>query len=278
MNKNILFVLIFTVFSYSYASQDKTEALHMEAKNHKNPNITQETHPVLYDMVRNLVIKANVAMPKYITTHGAEHSVVTREGLVYKTASNMTAWTDVLGDLHICHEILTDLSYDEVEGIVAIAIAEKAINKPGKLAMVGVGTFALTATSIYFLNKYFNLGLGSFLGGHRYSTIQDREDRFVILMWLTLAPALLATKLTDNNLQKLIDTDATKLKDVQQIIAGIKSLSKLEETYIKEGFFSRIANALKLKSIYNTIFYPIRAFTLEERVQYLEDLKNKNCL
>lgn len=276
MNKIALFALLaFGVQVYGDNFPKKTEALHIEAKEHKNPNLTQDTHPILYAMVKDLTTKAQLEMPKYITVYEAEHSIVTKNGTVYKTASDICAWSDALGDLHICHEILTNLSYAEVEGILAVAIAEKVKNKPVTLALVAVCSVAATVALAYMINKCTNGSIDSFVFGDSYAYRYQSQDRFETLIWLIIGPACLTTKIASNNLQKIVDFQAAEIVDPQLVIDGIKSLTKLEETYIKENFFSRIASTLKLKSIYNTLFYPVRAFNPEERIQYLELLAAK---
>jgi hypothetical protein len=249
-----------------------TEALHFEASSHENPNLTEETHPILYAMVQDLTAAAHIDMPRYITVHGAKKLFVTRNGIAYKRAQNITAWVDIMGDLHICREILTNLSHEEVKGIVAVAIAQKAKNIPAKLAVVGVSSVVGTIALLYFLNKTYNVNPCSPLYPPHEPYYHAQEDREEALAFLILAPTLLAMKITSNLLQKSIDIKATQLTNPHHVIGGIKGLCKLEETYIKEGFFSRIASALKLKAIYNIVFYPIRAFTPEERVCYLEPI------
>jgi hypothetical protein len=82
--------------------------------------------------------------------------------------------------------------------------------------------------------------------------------------------ALLAAHLYDNNLQKTIDLAATRLTDTPKVIAGIAALSKMTDNYVKENLLSRLAGALNLKPLLRTLFYPVRAFTTEERIAYLE--------
>lgn len=270
-------LLLLTLLSFGLPAvaddsvQDKTEALHAEAKERKNPNITEKTHPVLYGMVKDLINKAKISMPKYITLHDAEGSAVDENGQVHKTANNITVWVDMLGDLYICREIVTDLSYEEAQGVIAVAIAEKAQNKSIKLGVVGVGTFAATAALMYYACKDNNI-ISRFVFGNDVCC-RDRENRMKLLFYSMLIPSFLTTAAVSNNLQKQVDLDAVALTDADQIIGGIKGLARLEETYVKENVFSRMANALNLKSIFNTIFYPVRSFTQEERLQYLEQLK-----
>ncbi len=276
MKKLLLSAICCLAISMSLtAAPDKTEALRAEVKTSKNPNITKETHPVLYDMVQELAIAANIPMPRYVTIHEAQTCMVMKDGTVHKSAANnVTAWVNALGDVHICDAILTDLSYQEVKGIVAVAIAESAHKKPSKLFKVGACTFLTTLVGLYALNKTYDLKLGSmYFGNDGYRSYGDKREDIKSAIWLTLAPALITTKLVSNNMQKHIDFKAAKLTNVDQVITGIKALQKLEDTYVKENWLSRVADMLCLKQIFNTIFYPVRAFTPEERVAYLEQLK-----
>ena len=175
------------------------------------------------------------------------------------------------GDLHICYEVLEHATYDEINGIIALAIAEKSINKPEKIALTGFATFGTTLLLIYLLNKQYKLGLGSGI----INTLNDkyfceRENFIQSIIFFLIAPSLLTTKLVSNYLQKRIDLKAAKLVTAQDIVDGLKRIFKIKESYFKENIVSRIASALKLKTIANTIFYPIRAFTFEERISYLE--------
>lgn len=269
-------LLMFNVSSYIAGADYRTEALHAEVSNNKNPILTRDTHPVLYAMVENLAAAAHTNMPRYISVYGAQGLFVARSGTVYTTTKHIGAWIDVAGDLHICHEILTDLPYEEVEGVIAVALAEKASNKPATLACIGAGTFAATLAGVYCLNKAYDLKLGSFLSyvfNDRYSCYSAKQDTIEALCFLLILPAMLAVNITANNLQKSIDIKATEFASVQRVIDGIKGIVKLKDMYTKENMLSRIATALKLKSIYNFLFYPVRAYTEDERVDYLSSLE-----
>ena len=115
--------------------------------------------------------------------------------------------------MHICHEILTDLSYEEVEGIIAVALAEKVTNKSTKLALIGVSSFTATVTAVYLLSKHYKFSVSEFIfGSHRYrSSIRDRQDSFESSIWLMLMPALLTVKVASNNVQKQVDIQAAQL-------------------------------------------------------------------
>lgn len=263
-------LLAVTAASANFMSS-KTLALHREATEQRQPNLTQESHPVLYEMVKNLTERANIPMPRYITAHDAEYSIVDKNGVVRRAVGNLNCWTNLLGDLYICRAILTDLSYEEAEGIIAIALAEKIKNKSEKIALIGMSSWATTLVTLYTLNKKYDLQLGSFVFGER-SSLHDKQESFEAALGWTLVPALIAGQITANNMQKQIDIKAAQLTSPNQVIQSIQALMKLEDKYIKEGFFSRIAASLKLKDIFNTLFYPIRSFTPEERMLYLEKL------
>lgn len=258
-------------------NEEKTNALHHEVATHTNHNITAETHPTLYNLVEQLTIKAHVPMPRYITIYSAEYHVVSQAGVVRRRGhEEIGAHVDLLKDLYVCREILENASYDEVKGIIALALAEESINKLQKVVLTGVTTFATTIALIYLLNKKYDLHLGSFLcavadeSSRRSYRYREDDSPLAALFWLVLTPSLIAAKLVSNNLQKSVDFKAAKLVSPQSIIDSLKKIVTIKDSYFKENVFSRLASALKLKTIFNTIFYPIRAFTTEERIQYLE--------
>ena len=270
MIKKLLAALLIINLNGYASNLEKTEALHQEVAANQNPNITQETHPILYGMVEELTQKAQVPMPKYITIFGAQYTVIDRYGVARCAVQNFEASINLLGDLYICHEILANLSYDEIKGIIATAIVEKASNTPVLLAATGIGTFIVTVTSLYLLNKYYKLRLGSFFMSHHHRCYHEREDLAEALAFILITPSLITTKIMSNNLQKKIDIKAAKLTTAQQVIDGVKGIDKTEEKYTKENIFSRIASMLQLKEISNFVFYPIRSYTSKERIDYLE--------
>lgn len=253
---------------------EKTVALHNEILAHGNPNITQETHPILYEMVESLIKKAHVSMPKYITLFSSEYVTVSRYGRVNKSFNDFDAHVDALGDLYICTEALLDLSYEEIEGVIATAVAEKSLNTGQTLVFVAVGTFGATLATVYFLNSYYKLKLGTFISeGLEHHHPYDRQNFIEGIVLISITPAAIVTKLVSNNMQKSIDIKAAELVGAQNIINGIKGIARVKDSYVKENFFSRIATFLKLKEVSNFLFYPIRASTPEERIYYLENRK-----
>lgn len=283
MRTSLLLIFSLAFSCYTLAGIDKTKALHVEVAAQSHYNITKESHPILFDIVHRLVTRAGISMPRYITIFGAEYTITDKDGFTYRCVRGMKSYVDVMGDLYICREILKNLSYDEIEGVVAVAIAEKLINKPLKLVETGVGTFAATLTSLYYLNKKYNLNLGSLLQAHRpscrnsyyCSCHEDREDAVKVLAAFLTIPVCTVTKVKSNYLQKRIDIDATKLTATQNVINGIMGIEKVQEMYAKESMISRIASALYLKEIWNAFIYPVRAFTAQERVAYLSELENE---
>ena len=274
--KMVAVLLLFNVIICAAGNVEKTVALHNEILTHANPNITQETHPILYEIVESLVKKAHIAMPKYVTLFSSEYVTVSRYGRVNKSFKDFDAHVDALGDLYICAEALLDLSYEEIEGVIATAVAEKLLNTRGKLALVAVSTFVATLGTIYFLNSHYKLGLGNFIQEGLDQHPYDRKDFVEGMVFTSIAPAVIVTALVSNNLQKGVDIKAAELTNAQTVINGIKGVVRVKDTYVKENFFSRIAAALRLKTIGNFLFYPVRAFTPEERVGYLEKLEKKN--
>jgi len=255
----------------------KTVLVREEIATHRGPNLAEDTHPTIYAMVRGLADKAKVAMPRYISVYNAEYSTISDNGEFQRAPVNrevheIKAYIDIMGDLHICREILTTLPYEDIEGVVAVAIAEKAINKPLKLAGTGVGTFGVTVAAAYLVNKHYGHKLGAVVRDtfDQQYTNRDRGDFVTTVCTLSMIPALLTTTLHSNNLQKTIDLDAAALTHSKKVIGGIKGLAKITDSLVKEGVLSRIATALNLKKIYRTLTYPIRSFTDEERIAYLE--------
>ena len=277
INVIVALLLALNLHSYAQTSSERTDALRSEIVAHNNPNCTAETHPTFYGMVQELVTKAQVPMPRYITMFNAEYAVVSPDtGVVYRETRDMNAYVTLLGDLYICRELVLDLSYEEIEGVVALALAEKKIGKSKKLACIAAGTVAATAASLYCLNNYYEWGLGRlFSRDDCYSRsyhMHRRRHGAELLVGICIVPPIITTTIFANHLQKQIDIDATQITDVQRVIGAIKGISKVTDAYVQEGILSRIADRLYLKRVWNTVFYPIRAFTPEERIAYLEQL------
>jgi len=295
---NILLATLFmtTISEYTVAvtnpEKGKTDSLHHEVGTYDQPHLTQENHPTIYDMVDRLVKKAGTSMPRYITTDSAQRTFVDSYGGVHRYTEDMETSFDLFGDLYISREILTNLSYEEIEGVIAIAIAEQAINKARKMTLLGTGIYTAELVSLYALNRYYDLGLGSGLwniakgcpeteikrfGRTTFNVTHDRFDghtafnMLTAIGALTLVPSLISVKLLSNNLQKQTDLDAAKLVGAQNVIRGAVALHALQEQYTKENIFSRLVSILKLKEISDRVFYPIRAYNLEERVRYLSE-------
>lgn len=271
IKKTLIVLLGISINTFANSSFEKAHALRNELASHSNPNLTQETHPTIYNMVQELTTKANVPMPRYITVFNAECTVV-YEGTSRRVVRDMEAYVDVLGDLYICYEVLANLSYEEIEGVIAIAIAEKAQNRAAKVALTSVGIFGLTLASVYGLNKHYDWELGSTIMNNynKYHCRQDRDDLVKGVAGLLILPSVITACVLSSNLQKEIDFKAAQLTDIQSVRNGLKALRKLKESYVKESFLSRIATMLNLKTIANTVLYPIRSYTSEERIGYLE--------
>ncbi|MCL5875177.1 MAG: hypothetical protein M1114_01765 [Candidatus Dependentiae bacterium] len=272
IKKTLIALLGISINVFANSSLEKTNALRQEIASCGNPNLTQETHPIIYNMVQELTAKGNVPTPRYITMFDAEYTRISEHGVAYRVVRDMKAYVDLLGDLYICHEVLANLSYEEIEGVIAIAIAEKAQNRAAKVALAGTGTFGLTLASVYGLNKQYNLQLGSTVmkSYNAYHCRQDRDDLFKAVAGLLILPSLITSIVLSNNLQKEIDLRAARLTDIRNVRNGIKALRKLKESYVKESVLSRIATMLNLKTIANTISYPIRSYSSEERIDYLD--------
>ncbi len=275
-------ILLGTILSFSICSivmtEDKTSIMHIEAASNDNPNLTQETHPLLYNMIKSLADEAHITMPRYITVYPAVGSKIGNNGRVIRSANEITAWIDLIGDMYICHDALTNLSYEEVEGMVSLAIAESLNNKPLKLFLIGASTFVATCVAVYALNRYYELNLGWVFNiddkysGFNYKSYKYTKHKNEVLegaLTLMLVPSAISVAVAANNFQKAIDNHAAQLTSSDQVIKAIKSIRNLEERYFKESLGSRIVSALKLKELFNIIFYPVRPYTSEERIEYL---------
>ncbi|HEB41855.1 MAG TPA: hypothetical protein ENI08_02425 [Candidatus Dependentiae bacterium] len=251
-------------------------------------NITKETHPALYSMIQRIATAASVPMPQYIRFFTAQqtethYNKYTHTGTMYTAFKNFESYVNIMGDLYICHEVFVNSSYDEIEGIIALALAEKANNKPLKLIATGASTLATVLTSSYYLNKKYNLNLGELFFPDHFSyyvessrtkikifSAQDKEDRILAFTVLfMILPTLITTRLAANYLRKKTDLEAAKLTTANHISEAILRIEKVKEKFTQENVISRIMSALKLKTAWNTLSYPFRSFTPEERVSYL---------
>lgn len=271
MIKKLVLASLLFVLQSNATDEIKTFALHHEVTTHDNYNVTVETHPTLYTMVKELATKAQVAMPRYITIYDAHYYAVSQSGILEEREHEISAYVDGWGDLYICYQILENASYDEINGILALAIAEKSINKPGKTIAAGAATFAATALLIYLANKHYDLQLGSrFLKELKYDAKYRRNVTLNATIGLLAIPPALTAIFVSNNLQKTIDLKAAQLVGSQDIIDGLKKIVEIKERYFKENILSRIAAKLKLKELFDVLFYPVRSYTVNERVDYLK--------
>ena len=242
--------------------------MRQEVITRNNPNITEHTHPTLYNLVKELAEKAQIAMPRYISLYDGEYTWVDENGNTHKGMHDIGASVDVLGDMYLCKKIILNLPYKTVEGIVACAIAEKALNVRVKTAGVGFGIWG--AALSYAIANDVKLGSVPFetrVGG-RYVSVAHRSTMEVAFP-LSIMFAILAAKVYSNNVQKDVDLKAMKLTDAQNVVDGIKGASQATEAYVKENIFSRLTPEI-LKQAWRIVFYPIRAYTPEERIAYVE--------
>jgi hypothetical protein len=82
---------------------------------------------------------------------------------------------------------------------------------------------------------------------------------------------VLITRIISNRLQKTDDKTAVNITEKQYIINGIRALVKLKKEYIRESDLGRLFSTLKLTPVLKSLFYPIRASTPEERINYLQE-------
>ena len=286
MKKLCLLALLIGAATSLYASdyEKLTSLLHHEEASHVIPNVNEKTHPVLYSMVQDIAQRAQVPMPRYITLFNAEYAVVTDQGVVARQVHHLNAYVDILGDLYICRELIAHLSYQELEGVVAVALSEKAVNKPLKMLGVGVATWAATVAMIRMLDNYYQWSSNSNIATgvvasqtyHAHpnftlrASISRRTDLMVNACFGAIIPAAFAAGVYGNHLQETIDREAVKVTDVHNIINGIAGAEKITDAYEKENIFVRLAGALGIKEAIKTIFYPVRAYSPEERIAYLQ--------
>lgn len=276
IKKLIAALLIINGYTCALTNEEKTIALRKELIENDNPNLTKETHPTLHKILEKMTQKAGAEMPRYVTLFSTEQPKVSKDGMVRRTNLPIQAYVDALGDLYICTEILTDLSYNEIKGILAVAISEKVANRPLKLVGIGTGTFGISSALLYCANKKYNLHLGSYIYYER--DYQRRQDAIEAITGLLMIPTLITTGIVYNNLQKNIDIQATKYTKTQHVIDGIAAIERIKDRYYKEGIFSRIADMLNIKQVARTIFYPVRSFTTAERIEYLKNEQAKFAL
>ena len=249
-----MFFLFFAIGVCAHDTMQKTEAIRREITEHDNPNLTQVTHPVIYGMVQELAALAGVPMPRYITTYSAKNAFLQvdfmqdQEARIEKSFSNILAYTDLLGDLYICREILTDMSYADIRGIVALAIAEKMTQSHVKITTAILGSIGASIAALYY-------------------GIKNPDPKLV--MGAFVVPPLIAAQICSNYFRKANDMSARQIIGRDQLVHAIKSLKNIQERYIKENSIIRIATILKMTDFFNCIFYPIRPYTDKERINYL---------
>ena len=125
LNKTLAIMLLSVSFGILSDNQDfLTQAIKDEFKGHTNTNITEDTHPTLYSMVKRLTEKSGVPMPRYISIYNSAYTKVLNNGVAVQERAKICAYMNFLGDLCIYKELLNDLSYDDLEGCIALAIAE----------------------------------------------------------------------------------------------------------------------------------------------------------
>lgn len=275
-----ILILPFLIYSLtSYAEDSLTVLMHAEIATHQNPILTEETHPTIYAMVKELTEMAHIAMPRYISTFNAQYMVAPKDGGAISTEiGNMNAYVDLLGDLHLCLELLETLSYEEMQGVVALALAQKNMREPLKMAGVFAGTLGATILAVYCLNNYYNNAIVNYFISNEtdyyYRTLDTRKQEFKGVLGLLLLPSVCTTIVAGNYMRKAIDIDAAAIVGAQKIIDAIRAIDKVHNTYAKEGFLSRIVENIRLKNFFKTVFYPLRSYTSEERIAYLAALQN----
>ncbi|MGB8367560.1 MAG: hypothetical protein WCD44_04335 [Candidatus Babeliales bacterium] len=273
----------------SHASQEKIVTIMRDeiASNSIHAHITQETHPTLYYIIEQLTAEASIPMPKYIKFFTAQQITTdydryTHTGNTFLTFKNFESYVDIMGDLHLCYEVFIDSSYEEIVGIIALTIAEKANYKSLKVGGIGTSTLATLLASSYFLSKKYSLDklfpdnyyfFNYSVMDNRIKTEMLSVSKNTMQTFATLTMGLsifMSMQLATNYCQKQIDLEAAKLTTIDCVSKAILRVKKVKEKYKQENAFMRIMDALKLKGIWDTVIYPIRSSTPEERIQYLQ--------
>lgn len=271
MSKKIILIALINLFvsgSLSLAVEKST--IRSEVLKHLNHNITQKTHPILYSTIEDLARKANTSMPTYITLYRTDYSFVDNTtGIIRRKNYAMAASVDIVGDLYICYETLIDLSDEEIIGILALAMSERAFKKHLKMFVVGALTSALTVGEIFALNKFDAKKFGEFWDHYVGVTKKDPEAH-IAMTGLLAAPTLATIFVYSNYIQKQIDLLAAQITTPETIIKAITALEKITETYMKKSLFRRFTRFTKLDTVYENLFYPVRGYTNEERIAYLK--------
>lgn len=272
---------LFCFIAINAENINMTAALHAEVASRGNPRVTKETYPILYSLIEGLASNAGIKMPRNINVYTCEGTYTQKNGVGYKIVLDIDSSVDLIGDISICQELIMGLTYEELEGLLAVNIAKIANEDGGVIAVSAITTFGATLAALYALNKYYDLELGSkFLEevsyNSRYRCHHDNESLVKGVCALLVLPAAIVAQIVSNNLQKNADIKATEISNADNVIDGISALHKFKKSYFRDTLGSRLSSALKLKKAFRLIFYPVRSFTAKERIGYLKKSVGEN--
>ncbi|MGB8467515.1 MAG: hypothetical protein WCE21_00775 [Candidatus Babeliales bacterium] len=300
INKTVFFAgLLLCATITSYASEDaKTIALHAEitAQDGDEVIVTDKTAPTLCNLIREVAQELSVKMPRYIKLYNFEYYYAYTHGTTNNGFYNSTttmhkgyrtvgAATMMFGDIQICKQLIAGLSYNEIRGVIAVALAAEVPGIMGKEAAAGLLVVALTAWWSYDVYKtygktvfppanrthYSNTDTGEF--AYNMENITATLYRTVLFgefgMLATLISAAIAGNLIYKYTQKKIDLAAARAIGKEAVVSGIEGVEKVKESLFEEGVFSRMLKDMRLKSFIDRLTYPVRAYTPEERIAYV---------
>jgi hypothetical protein len=249
--KKLMVVTVSCLFALHAVADTLTDQLHQEIRlqTHHTINISKDTHPILYQLVVDLVREAQVKMPRYIAIFSAKKNIITNDGVMHTLMQDINPSVGIFGDLYLCYEVLLDLSYEDIKSVVALAVSEKANNtclKPIMLAGLGV----LSSIPIY------------------NNVIHD-EISLIVPLFVSV-PFIIMYQVLANYTQRLIDKNATFLISTAAILRVLERMDAVQEKYTQEGFFRRMASKLGIESIWNILTFPFCSSTFKERIAYLQ--------
>lgn len=236
-----ILILSYSAINCDQTSDELTQALHVETISLKSSPLKKETCPILFALLSRLTEAADVAMPQRISVHNAEYTKVDKKtGIIEKRISYIRTYLDIFGDLVIYREIFDNCSYQEFEGILAIAIAEKANDKTTKQILAGVGTVAATVLVGLGLKKYshFSLAYHQVIGGGIH---------------FGFYPAWLVSAAVGRCVQKTSTINALTLTNPAYVRDGVKALSRIREMYYRPTTVEKAFALLDLRKVHEAV-------------------------
>ncbi len=248
MYKLATILLASLYFTHALTSDDITQALRTELGSVKTGILSQETFPIFYRLIERLSGAAAIPIPQYISVYEAEYQKVTKEGFIEKHRRDVQAYLDLFGDLVIAREIISEASYHELEGILAIAFGEKMLNRLSQQTASGLAAFAATLATTFGLNTISHVMPKAVSDNLVAGGIQAS----FFATWLTYAA-------TGRSIQKSAVAKALPLTNPMYIRDGLNALARIHNKNNNPSFVERAFSFLHLKYILDPI---IQAFSL----------------